>query len=143
MVTRANPARINNKNKAERTMKNKTNNVKKAVIVLAAAAMLMLGLLGATTSGADARGLEREAATTRSETVPVEDYSFNFEQIKVVEGSDSDSGPLHAWPAGGCSGVVACNEFIAACVGAGGDYYPGTDNEFGQPTSGHCGPVTD
>lgn len=48
-----------------------------------------------------------------------------------------------ALPSGDCSGVSACNDFIAECVGAGGDFVPGSHNEQGQPTSGSCGPVRD
>ncbi|MEM6451814.1 MAG: hypothetical protein AAF703_16045 [Cyanobacteria bacterium P01_D01_bin.105] len=47
-------------------------------------------------------------------------------------------GPTPADSAGSCNGVSDCNNFIANCIGSGGDYIPGTTNDEGQPTSGSC-----
>lgn len=49
-------------------------------------------------------------------------------------------GRVAALPSGSCSGVQGCNDFIAECVGAGGDFVPGgTESPDGSPTSGSCG----
>lgn len=49
-------------------------------------------------------------------------------------------GRTAALPGGSCSGVQGCNDFIAECVGAGGDFVPGgTESPDGSPTSGSCG----
>ena len=48
-----------------------------------------------------------------------------------------------ALPQGSCSGVAECNQFIADCVGAGGEYVPEHNNPQGQPNLGSCGPAQD
>jgi len=40
-----------------------------------------------------------------------------------------------------CSGVAACNEFIAECIANGGEFYPDEDKDdpnSGAPTAGAC-----
>ncbi|WP_107669951.1 hypothetical protein [Cyanothece sp. BG0011] len=50
-----------------------------------------------------------------------------------------DSGPNTAIGDGDtCSGVSGCNDFIAECIGGGGDYVPIEHNDKGQPTAGSC-----
>lgn len=47
-------------------------------------------------------------------------------------------GPSMAKPTGNCVGVNACNQFIADCVGAGGEFVEEHHNPKGQPNLGHC-----
>ncbi|NBD33234.1 MAG: hypothetical protein GVY17_09780 [Cyanobacteria bacterium] len=37
-----------------------------------------------------------------------------------------------------CSGVAACNDFIADCIGSGGEYVPIDHDDKGRPSAGSC-----
>jgi hypothetical protein len=37
-----------------------------------------------------------------------------------------------------CEGVDSCNDFIALCVAAGGDFTPTSEDDEGRPTRGDC-----
>ena len=70
------------------------------------------------------------------------------EPLKAVSGQlklapSTGDNTQAALPQGSCSGVAECNQFIADCVGAGGDYVPEHENPQGEPNLGSCGPAQD
>lgn len=103
-----------------------------SVSVTAAALVAGTGAAGASQLLAPA-GAVRSAPTAQIAV---------FSPTEKLAAPGGGSGGTAALPSGSCSGIQGCNDFIAECVGAGGDFVPGgTRSPQGEPTSGSCGPA--